>query len=172
MKMRAKSVGMTLIECMIYLVILSWLILLVVQGGYQYMYVLKRLNQRTVMTADFCITTDILARDLSHATAENPLVRTENDHLIFMVAPDHMIGWELIDGAFVRYDGIYDIAQKQWSSATRSRVLDGLTRFTVRLESIDQQSQIYALKIILIGLIDKRESSFERTIFLPNGSLV
>jgi len=118
--------GFSLIECMVYCVIVATIMMLWFNGVASFTRVCTTQAGQINLTSTAYSALDVFVRDIRkapHNFNEWPLM---TDTACVFKLDEYSIGWEYKDGQLFRYQGNYNGSDKQWVKKTKSLVLDAL----------------------------------------------
>jgi hypothetical protein len=119
-----KKVGFSLIECMIYCMVMAITMAFWFHGIAIFNRLCKHQTKEINLLSSVYSTFDVFVRDLRIAPYDSNLwpLRTHSS-FIFKYNASTYIGWEYKDAAMVRYQGSYDCRTHTWLKKTKSLVL-------------------------------------------------
>lgn len=127
--------GFSLIECMVYLSLLTVLVPMVFVWLSSFSSSALKQNQlHTVI--DLYLARDFIVQDIQKGSADiRQWKLTRTNYLIWNMGNDD-IGWELRDNKLYRYSGQYDQKKDQWNVKSKSVIAQGITRFSTEIKQV------------------------------------
>lgn len=121
-----KKNGFSLIECMLYCILVAVIMMLWFNGVASFTRLCTAQANQTNSIATVYSALDVFVRDVRkapHNLIQWPLM---TDTVFIFALNDSSIGWEYKDGQLLRYHGNYNGNNKQWIKKTKSLVLDNV----------------------------------------------
>jgi len=151
--------GFTLIECMVYIVVLSIIVLLFFSGTLHLYRVIRISARSNSCMLSLYSAGDTFARDIRLRPPFKNHIEYSANGIIWYYQDSRAIGWFLKDEALVRVEGIYTLGTGTWSDHTKSIICKPIT--TVRFLPYGPKGQELCITL------SHNESTMELILWLP-----
>jgi type II secretory pathway component PulJ len=154
-----KKSGFSLIECMVYCLIMATIMMLWFNGVASFTRICTAQMYQTNSLSTVYSALDVFTRDIRkapHATYVWPVI---TDIAFVFTLPDaSSIGWEYKNNRLLRYHGQYNSATKQWIKKTKSLILTDVQTCSFLFNRLNQEDMSVQILLTLHGKTFSRTS--------------
>lgn len=168
--------GISLVECLLYVMLTTMVIMLSMSWIAQSHAKLITLNASNDAYMSVCALQDLLARDLRSAPSNCDAWKEVSPGVYVWRTEQGDLGWELQDEQMRRIEGIYDEHAKKWGKHHTSVIANGVYSFTLALRKSkgDNVMQWEAVQILINSAHNplsggQDAKSVDRTLFFRLG---
>lgn len=154
-----KRAGFSLIECMVYCLLIATIMMLWFNGVASFTRICTAQAYQTNSLSAVYSALDVFARDIRRAPHATYLWPVITDTAFVFTLPDlSNIGWEYRDDQLIRYHGNYNNAKKQWIKKTKSLILDNVQTCSFIFNRLDQEGMSVQIALVFYGKTFSRMS--------------
>jgi len=159
-----KYAGFSLIECMIYCMVLAILFMTWFHGMVVAHTAFVKKATKTIQLSNVYAAHDMLIRDIRHAPSKSTQWKLCTNTQLIWHQQENDIGWMIHNNTLFRIEGTYDAERQKWCKKKQSVAL-----FDVARISFTKHSMLEYIKSIKCKLVLLNNETIDMQVALRNG---